>query len=287
MGQRCRFGGETKPNGNCTLPAPDDGFPVQCVGSWSHEKHDVLGRYLTASGGPRRRYLPPAPGGAAFVDIFAGPGRARMRTTGTLEDGSPLLALKQPVGFTQLVLSEIDAENCDALRRRVAGAQVPVSIVEGDCNMRIAQVLSVIPEWGLNVALIDPYSLEGLHFETIAALARFKRMDLVVFFPVGEIKRNLERNRATYTALLDRALGTDEWQPIVKRKGDILQLVEVFRRQLQKRFGYTTAKARTAPIRNDKNVPLYHLVFASKHPLGDKIWESITKRTPAGQGSLF
>lgn len=287
MAEKCRFGGQTAPNGNCALPAPDDGLPVQCVGSWSHEKHDILRRYLTASGGPRRRYLPPASGGAAFVDIFAGPGRARIRTTGALEDGSPLLALKQPVGFTGLVLCELDAQNVEALRRRVAGAQVPVSITEGDCNEHVADIVAAIPEWGLNVALVDPYSLEGLCFETIAALARFKRMDLIVFFPVGEIKRNLERNRITYTALLDRALGTDEWQTVVKRRRDTLQLVEVFRRQLQVRFGYTTARARTAPIKNDKNVPLYHLVFASKHPLGDKLWESITRRTAAGQGRLF
>ncbi len=221
------------------------------------------------------------------MDLFAGLGRARIRTTGVLEDGSPLLALKQPIGFTRLVLSELDPENVNALQSRVAGAQVPVSIVNGDCNARIAEIAAAIPEWGLNVALVDPYGLEGLCFETISALARLKRMDLVVFFPVGEIKRNLERNRGTYTALLDRALGTDEWQAIVKRTGDTLQLVEVFRRQLQKRFGYTTAFVRTAPIKNDKNVPLYHLVFASKHPLGDKLWQSITKRTGAGQGNLF
>jgi len=287
VADKCPFGGETKANRNCSLPAPDDGLPVQCVGGWSREKHDLLRRYLSASGGPRRRYLPPAPGGAAFIDIFAGPGRARIRTTGALEDGSPLLALKQPVGFTKLVLCEIDPENLGALRRRVAGAQVSVSILPGDCNDRIAEVAAAIPTWGLNVALVDPHSLEGLCFETIATLAAFKRMDLVVFFPVAEIKRNLERNRSTYTALLDRALGTNEWQRTIARKGDVLKLVEVFRQQLQKRFGYTTARARTAPIKNDKNVPLYHLLFASKHPLGDKIWDSITKRTAGGQGTLF
>ena len=118
MPDRCRFGGQTKENGNCTIPAPDDGLPVQCVGPWSKRKHDILRRYLSASGGPRRGYLPPAPGGAAFVDLFAGPGRARVRTTGELDDGSPLIALKQPLGFTRLVLCELDPENADALRRR-------------------------------------------------------------------------------------------------------------------------------------------------------------------------
>ena len=228
MPAKCRFGGETKANGNCTVPAPDDGLPVQCVGTWSSEKHDILRRYLAASGLPRRRYLPPAPGGAAFIDLFAGPGRARIRTTGALDDGSPLVALRQPIGFTRLVLCEIDTESVDTLRRRVAGAQIPVSILEGDCNNHVADIAKVIPEWGLNAAFIDPYRLEGLCFATIAALAGFKRMDLLVFFPVGEIKRNLERNRATYGALINRAVGTDEWQPIVRRTGDILKLVEVF-----------------------------------------------------------
>lgn len=287
MPRKCRFGGETKDNGNCTIPAPDDGLPVQCVGSWSREKHDILRRYLTASGGPRRRYLPPRPGGAAFIDIFAGPGRARIRTTGELEDGSPILALKQPIGFTRLVLCEIDGENLEALDRRLAGSQVPVSIIDGDCNDRCKDIQKAIPPWGLNVALIDPYRLEGLRFETIAMLAGFERMDLVVFFPVGEIRRNLEQNRAKYTGLLDRALGTDEWQAVVRKTSDTLRLVEVFQGQLERRFGYSTVRTRTAPIRNDQNVPLYHLVFASKHPLGTKLWESITKRTPAGQGNLF
>jgi len=140
---------------------------------------------------------------------------------------------------------------------------------------------------GLNVALIDPYRLEGLQFDTIASLARFKRMDLVVFFPLPEIKRNLQLNRATYTALINRALGTDEWQPIINKTDDVVRLVEVFRSQRRRRFGYTTAKVRTVPIRNDKNVPLHHLVFASKHRLGDAIWESITKRTGGGQRTLF
>ena len=33
--------------------------------------------------------------------------------------------------------------------------------------------------------------------------------------------------------------------------------------------------------------PLYHLVFASKDKLGEKIWNSITKNAPSGQGNLF
>jgi hypothetical protein len=70
-------------------------------------------------------------------------------------------------------------------------------------------------------------------------------------------------------------------------KRDVTKLIGVFRRQLERRFGYTPGQVRTAPIRNEKNVTLYHLVFASKHSRGDIIWESATRRTPGGQRDLF
>jgi three-Cys-motif partner protein len=285
---RCKFGGETKPNGNCSVPAPDDGLPVQCLGPWSREKHDYLRRYLTASGGPRSGYLPPrGPGGAAYIDLFAGPARGRLSTTGELDDGSPLIALRQPVPFTKLVLCEIDDENEDALRKRTANARVSTLVVSGDCNETIDQVVSEIPPYGLNVALVDPYNLAALSFATIGKLADFKRMDLIVFFPIGEIRRNLERNRATYATYLDRALGTADWQTAVKTKRDATKLIGIFRGQLQERFGYTAQQVRTATIRTERNVPLYHLVFASKHPRGNTIWESVTSKTPRGQRELF
>ena len=136
------------------------------------------------------------------------------------------------------------------------------------------------------MALVDPYKLEAFRFETIARLASFKHMDLVVYFPIGEIKRNLQQHRGTYTALLDQALGTDKWRPLVEKKGDVMKLIGLFKEQLQDRFGYTPGNVRTTAIRIENNVPLYHLVFASKHPRGDAIWNSINKRTPAGQGWL-
>ena len=55
------------------------------------------------------------------MDLFAGPSRARVSTSGELVDGSPLVALKQPVPFTKLVLCELDGENIESLKRRVAG----------------------------------------------------------------------------------------------------------------------------------------------------------------------
>ena len=79
MGQDdCKSGGPTKPNYNCTIP-DSDGRALQCVGPWAKEKHDYLGRYVDATRGPRAKYLESTPqrraGGAAFIDLFAGPGQ--------------------------------------------------------------------------------------------------------------------------------------------------------------------------------------------------------------------
>jgi len=74
---------------------PADGLPVLDVGPWTAEKHDYLRRYITATKAARARFLPPAgPGGAAFIDLFGGPGRAQVRGHKEIIDGSPLIAAR-------------------------------------------------------------------------------------------------------------------------------------------------------------------------------------------------
>lgn len=286
MPKSCRFGGPTKANGNCSGPG-DDGLPVQCVGPWTADKHDILRRYIDATRATRAKYLPPNPGGAAFVDLFAGPGRARIRGTRTIIEGSPLIALGQGESpFSQLVLCDSDLENVATLRQRAAAVGSRAFVEHGDANATIDKLVERIPEFGLNLALIDPFRLDALRFATIAKLASFKRMDLIVFFPVWEIRRFGDVYRARYGPLLTQALGTDEWQRILRRPGDVPRLIPLFHRQLESRFGYTPKNTYSAPILGVNRVPLYHLVFASKHSRGDSIWESVTRRS-SGQGRLF
>jgi len=288
MPKSCRFGGPTKANGNCSEPG-DDGLPVQCVGPWSRDKHDILRLYIEATRAARAKYLPPNPGGAAFIDLFAGPGRARVRGTREMLDGSPLIALDHEESpFSHVVLCDIDAENRNALARRTeTRGPGRTIVVPGDANAVIEKVIAQLPAHGLNLALIDPFSLGTLHFDTVAKLASFKRMDLIVFFPVWEIRRFSDVHRTRYAALLSRALGTDEWERVLKRPGDVPQLIPLFHRQLETRFGYTSTNTYSAPVLGHNRAALYHLVFASKHSRGDRIWESVTRRSPSGQGRLF
>jgi len=110
---------------------------------------------------------------------------------------------------------------------------------------------------------------------------------LIVFFPVGEIRRWLDAKPAIYGPLITQAVGTDTWRKDIHSGGDAPQLIPIFRGQLEERFGYRPENTYTAPIKNDQGTVLYHLVFASKHTKGNEIWERVTKRSPPGQKRLF
>jgi three-Cys-motif partner protein len=102
----------------------DDGIAVQCVGPWARDKHDYLKRYIDATRGPRLKFLDSDGGrparGAAFIDLFGGPGRARIRDTGELIDASPLIALgHQDAPFTRAIISEIDGGCCSRRRSSI------------------------------------------------------------------------------------------------------------------------------------------------------------------------
>ena len=154
-------------------------------------------------------------------------------------------------------------------------------MIAGDSNATIDEIALAVPEHGLNIALVDPFRLRALKFATLERLARFKRMDLVIHFPTMDIKRNLAQNKSTREAL-DDALGTKGWQSRVTSLSDVSSLIDILKEQLRD-LGYGGEQVRSQPIKNSQNVPLYYLVYASKHAKGGAIWQSITRNTAAGQ----
>jgi three-Cys-motif partner protein len=263
---------------------PADGLPVLEVGPWTAEKHDYLRRYITATKAARSHFLPPAgPGRAAFIDLFAGPGRAQVRRRKEIIDGSPLIAARhRDAPFTDILLCELEPANAAALRRRLEG-DARVQVFVGDCNVEIDRIAAAIPSHGLNLALIDPFGVTPLHFETLARLAHFERMDILLHFPTNDLVRNLRQHAERITAFL----GTDGWKRRVTGPKDVLKLLEVLREQLLP-FGYQKAQVRYEPLlKNTRNAPLYHLVLVAKHGLADKIWQSVIRTEGSGQKRLW
>jgi hypothetical protein len=91
----------------------------------------------------RAGYLPPkGKGGATFIDPFAGPGNVRVRETGEIRDGSPLVAFRhREAAFTRLVFCDLDPEN---VRARTTAAGSRLSVVGGVCNQQIEQIVSIL-----------------------------------------------------------------------------------------------------------------------------------------------
>jgi three-Cys-motif partner protein len=281
-----------KKNGNCTLAVdPLDELPVQCVRAWASDKHYYLRRVVDATRHVRAKFNPPqGRGGSCFVDLFAGPGRARILKPAEFVDGSPLVAIKaaaENVGaYSRVVLCDIDEENVRALEARTASLGTDVRFVLGDCNVEIDKIAAQIPPHAFTQVLVDPFGPSALHFSTIKRLSQFAHLDFIIHWPVGSMKRNFEAH-----AVFEKVLGlpAEQWKDRVKRGSDIAALLPLYRSQLAT-LGYVesgmTAPMTAPAIKNSHNLTLYRLIFASKDPLGYKIWSSVTRKQPDGQTSF-
>lgn len=105
----------------------DDGLIVEKVGPWAAEKLKLVTDYVFISGGPRKKYLDT---GAAYIDLFCGPGRSLIRDTTKFIDGSPVAAFKRalqsPGRFTSINISDGDEELLAATTERLTALNAPV-----------------------------------------------------------------------------------------------------------------------------------------------------------------
>jgi three-Cys-motif partner protein len=73
--------------------ADDDGLPIDEVGAWAKEKHTRLRKYVGITSATRRKWIQGS-GGATYIDLFCGTGRAVIRDSGERINGSPLVAFE-------------------------------------------------------------------------------------------------------------------------------------------------------------------------------------------------
>jgi len=78
--------------------------------------------------------------------------------------------------FDALHLSELNHDNCEALRARVRRFSASAWIIEGDANEAVHEIVAAIPGRSLSLAFLDPHGLH-LHYDTLKTLAT-RRADL-------------------------------------------------------------------------------------------------------------
>ena len=284
-----------------TLIVAGDGLPARCVGPWSADKLYYVARYLEVFSAAMHKQFPVR----HYLDLFAGPGKCVLDDGSGEIEGSPLIALSLAHRFTRYHFVDADEAAARALRQRAErrGWRPPeVQVYEEDANEVVTRLARAVPATALSVAVIDP---TGLHFrfDSLRILTHKRRMDLIYLFPEGmAAKRNLQTFLEQEHSALDDVLGTADWRttvtPHLRRDADPdpqaywdhvgRPLVQTLQRQLGT-LGYQSVHvgSEIVAVRNRTNVPLYYLVFASKHRLGHRLWKSVASWEPSGQRRLL
>lgn len=276
-----------------------DGLPARPSGPWTQEKLGYVERYASAfmvAMHPKRRegkwdQL-------VYIDLLAGPGKGIDRKTHVEFDGSPLRALGVSPAFDRLFLGDMSEASVRVLRARVEPVdQSRVELEAGDCNDRTTRLIKTLSRRTLGLAFVDPQGFE-VTFEMLKALAQ-RPIDVLLFFPsaIG-IRRNLRQFVAQKQSPMDAFWGGRDWRELPPARlaaGERLSATELddldrpwvsrFREKMVE-VGFKAQDEGDPCLRNEKNSPMYHLLFFSHHPAGLNIWRKIKRIEPTGQRSL-
>lgn len=220
-------------------------------------------------------------GNLSYVDLFAGPGRVHERGTDRFGDGSPLLALTYSFGLYAYV--DINPQATAALVKRLQARPRGslARVWEDDCNRAVPAVAATLPARGLTLAFIDPTGWQ-IRYEAVRVLTEGKRVDLLVTFHAGGMKRVADRDEPR----LDAFFGTKRWRGTDGRVPTAFDLLQVYRAQLAA-LGYSIpADVPVIDVRNSRNVVMYYLFFASKNARGYEFWRKIADVDEHGQPNL-
>jgi three-Cys-motif partner protein len=261
----------------------DDGLPAEEVGDWIADKHELLCDYVQISAATRRKFLPPVgSGGATLVDLFCGPGRARLKSDGTMIDGGCVAAWRKSVEcgapFSKVIIGDVDEERLKAARQRLVRLGAPVEAITGSAESTVATAVQRSSAYGLNFAFLDPYNLGTLNFGIIAKLSELKRIDILVHVSQMDLQRNFDRNAIVERSSLDAfAPGwRDAIDPMQGAKAARQSYFQYWRSLVAGKGVDTNTEIRL--ITGPDNQPLYLLLLAAKHELAHRFWEAVAKK---------
>jgi three-Cys-motif partner protein len=217
-----------------------------------------------------------------YTDLFAGPGICIVEETGEEIPGSPLVALRCKLPFTHYFFNDLNPEFIKSLQLRTASYEFTnVKFFSKDCNSVIDDLLQDLPTNSLDLCFVDLLNWE-INFNSIRNLTENRRMDLALTFHVGSIKRVAHNPPQELIDFFPDRSWQQEYEKAAatgKPQGNIL--LEAYERGLAN-LGYKYIRDHVLE-RNNRNVPLYHLIYASKHPRGADFWDKITMRSASGQ----
>lgn len=266
----------------------DDGLPLDEVGPWAKEKHERLYKYVDISRATRRKFVTGS-GGATYIDLFCGSGRAFIRDTDEKIDGSPLVAFKCAIDggvpFSEIHIADADENKCGSAAKRIFAVGGSALHYTGKAEDTAAQIVGRLNSFGLHFAFLDPYNLDALPFAVIETLGRLKHIDMLIHVSAQDLQRNLD----TYTKLDDTRL--ERFAPNWRDHVDLNQSQRSIRAGILAHWarniealGLSSAEHAELITGSAKNQRLYWLVMVSRHKLAKDFWDKI--RNVSGQGEL-
>ena len=253
---------------------------------WTRNKLEILAGYLPAFNTAAKRSAE-----RLYIDLMAGQPVNRERISGEEFDGSARLALSAAPQFTRLAFCEMPdrARALEAdLRLRFPGRNFRV--YPGDCNVTIDQVLADLSPWRWAPAFVfaDQQAAE-IHWATLVKVAAFKsgqrKAELWILMSPAMIAKGVAGTGAEgFARRVDALYGTTDWRRIQAARNNRSisaedyrdEMINLLRWRLEHELGYQlTARI---PMRMPTGMPIYDMLFATDHPLGDKIMTHLYRR---------
>jgi len=261
------------------LVPSSDGRLAMTVGPWAKEKLFYVRGYCDIfNTGMKGKWRT-----RTYVDLFSGPGKCIVETTGEEVDGSPLIALQCEAPFTHYFFNDLSADAIEALESGAASfTWANITYFNMDCNDVVNYLLPQLPPSSLDFCFVDPYNWQ-IKFPSIQRLTKARRMDLVITFQTGAIRRVADNPPQE----LDDFFGDAGWRTEYKAqllagrhtRGRIL--LDIYEQRLRG-LGYIQIQD-YLPVKNTRSAVLYHLIYASKDPRGKDFWDKISRRSSTGQ----
>lgn len=294
-------------------------------GDWTRTKLEILAKYLAAyTKALHEKPTAARPFRKAYIDAFAGTGYRTMGRAGSDEvddgdatnlvfpdlatpapqellDGSARIALKVEPHFDRYIFIEQRKKHVrelENLETEFPDLASRIQVTRGDANAEIQALCAKNWRDRRAVLFLDPYGMQ-VEWETIAAVAKTKAIDLWLLFPLGiGVNRLVTRTGEipeSWQRRLDVLLGTTSWRedfyaveqtPMLfgdpqERvvKASVATIGRYFNDRLKSVFAEVAEHP--AVLRNSVGNPLYLFCFAAGNakgaPIACKIASSLLK----------
>lgn len=260
-------------------------------------KHVILRKYLDAWIPKQTKWNDRV----IICDGFAGPGVYKHG-----EDGSPIIALKAFLEHThqESISSEIvylfiekDKRRFSCLEQVLADfePQLPDNVTvrkyNEDYDVALNDILDLMDEGEQTIAptfaFIDPFGIKSVSLNTMTRLMEHRGCEIFVNFMMTSMQRFLDTKE--FESHCDAFFESEEWRTAIPLSGQEREeaLRVLYQRRLQDEDGVAAKYVRFFTMKNEANVTIYDLFFATNHEKGiDSMKDAMWNIDPSGEYSF-